>query len=170
MKKLIYVVLIAALSLTVAADIYTWNTGELLTYYSVIPFGNYEWSFLEYADLHGANLWGANLSHANLSYADLHQSNLSDTNLTHALLIEADLSFANLSLADLSYADLTGADLSGANLYGVQRNDTIFKDALYNSDTIFSSSFDPTTEDMIFVPEPTTLMLFGLGGLLIRKK
>ena len=186
MKMLIYLVLVFLFSLTTTADIYTWNTGELLTTKTAEPYANLSFEFLEYAalsytDLTGANLIGAELSHATLFHSNLNAAELSGAVMAGSYLNAADLSFATLFSADLTGVDFTGAfllgthftgaDLSHANLGGVASWDySSFEYAYYNLETILPACFDPVAEGMILVPEPCTLLLLGMGGLLFRKR
>jgi uncharacterized protein YjbI with pentapeptide repeats len=93
-------------------------------------------------------------------------ANLSDANLTFADLTFADLSGAYLNFANLSRANLSDADLSGA--IGLER--TIGRPD-YNSTTDFTGTgFDPVAAGWHLVPEPTSLALLSLGGLLLTRR
>jgi opacity protein-like surface antigen len=133
------------------------------------------------ADLKGAYLSRANLSGADLSDADLFRANLFGANLSGAYLTFADLSDANLSgadlsgaylsRADLSDADLSDANLSGANLYGAIGLERTLGRPDYNSTTDFTGTgFDPVAAGWHLVPEPTSLALLSLGGLLLTRR
>ena len=61
-------------------------------------------------------------------------------------------------------ADLDSIDLTGNLLTGNWLDDSSFSITLQDQ-----SGYDPVYSNINFVPEPATLILFGLGGLLIRR-
>jgi len=116
----------------------------------------------------GANLTGANLNNAiltkarfknanlyqvHLTNADLSGSYCMGANLTGASMNNSDLSFANFKKSNLSHGFLTGSNLTEtvfheailhyASLIGVKLRKTYFKEAEYNSKTLFDISFKP---------------------------
>jgi len=128
------------------------------------------------ASLSGADLSNALLSDADLSNADLTLADLLDADLLDAILLDADLTLADLTGADLTGAfllgaDLSFADLSGADLSGAVGLDTTAGDAMYNANTDFTNTnFDPVAAGWEFVPEPTSLAMLSLGGLLLTRR
>jgi hypothetical protein len=62
-------------------------------------------------------------------------------------------------------ADLDSIDLTGNLLTGNWLNDSSFSITLQDQ-----TGYDSVYSNINFVPEPATLLLFGLGGLLLRKK
>lgn len=118
---------------------------------------------LDGADLTGGNLnhgiltkahiKNANLYQVHLSNADLSGAYLVGSNLTGASLNNSDLSYANFKKSNLSHSFLTGSNLTEtifheailhfASLIGVKTKKTSFKDAEYNSKTLFDLGFKP---------------------------
>ncbi len=128
---------------------------------------------LKGCNLTGANFDGADLSHVNLNNSiltkarlkqvNLFQAHLSNTNLTNAYVVNSsligvslnnsDLSFANFKQSNLSHGFFTGSNLNETNfkeaifyyasLIGIKLRNTFFKDAKYNSKTLFDKSFNP---------------------------
>jgi uncharacterized protein YjbI with pentapeptide repeats len=100
-------------------------------------------AILNKASLIKTKLIRASLKEANLREAALNQAYLTISYLNQASLNKASLKEALLNGAYLNEADLTDADLTGANL-----DNTRFKDAYYNKNTLFDSDFDPTKAGM----------------------
>ena len=118
------------------------------------------------ADLSNSILLGSNFSGANLAYADLEGAVLSGVNFARANLYGANLGGAKLLGADLDSANLSGSDLSaatylqtisGAVTYDIHTN---FSNAWANEGTV---AFDPVSAGWVLVPEPSTVVLLGLG-------
>jgi uncharacterized protein YjbI with pentapeptide repeats len=183
MKKTLLLSIVLSVSLTVNADIYS-HSGTLLTTQDALPYADFAGASLEGADLSYANLSYANFSGADLldahfSYSTLTGANFHDAFLRWASFGWADLRGANLYSAFLhtatfAYSDLSGADLrradfyesnfryadlSGANLNNASRwSDGRFENALYTTETIFPTGFDPVA------------VLLGMGGLALRRR
>jgi BTB/POZ domain-containing protein KCTD9 len=115
-------------------------------------------AYLKEANLTRANLRGANLTRANLKGADLTRTKLYDANLTEAdftgakliyaglwdaYLTRANLRGANLTRANLKGAELYGAYLTGANLDEANLDEANLYEAIYNTETIWPTGFDP---------------------------
>jgi len=116
------------------ADIYNWQTGQVIPGTEGITPGpgidlssnppdggpwNTPSQNLQYADLGGMDLqWsyfnGSWLDDANFSGANLRNANLTGASFWWARLTDADLSNANLTEAGFGWATLTGADLTDA--------------------------------------------------------
>ncbi len=62
-------------------------------------------------------------------------------------------------------ADLDSIDLTGSLLTGNWLDDSSFSITLLDQ-----TGYDPVYSNINFVPEPATIALFGLGGLLLRKR
>ena len=82
---------------------------------------------LQEADLQNTDLWKADLKDANLQGANLECAFLYRANLTGA-----DLKNANLKNAVLFYANFSGADLRGSNW-----QESNFKDAVFDENTLY---------------------------------
>ena len=120
------------------ADIYNWQTGQVIPGTEGITPGpgidlssnppdggpwNTPSQNLQYADLGGMDLqWsyfnGSWLDDANFSGANLRNANLTGASFWWARLTDADLSNANLTEAGFGWATLTGADLTDAVVAG----------------------------------------------------
>ncbi len=92
-------------------------------------------AYLNEADLTGVNLTGANLQGASLIKIYLIKANCYQSNFTGAYLTGAYLTKANFKEAKFNGAYLNGAKLTGAEL----------RDACYDQQTRFDTSFDPET-------------------------
>ena len=132
------------------------------------------------ADLDYASLSGSDFREADFSLAALWQADLSNSDLRGASINGAELGYTNLADADLRQADLAGAqltytvltgvrlgaaDLSGAHIKG--NPGSPFYDALTNFTGATTADgqtpFDPVAAGWIFVPEPSTALLLGIG-------
>jgi uncharacterized protein YjbI with pentapeptide repeats len=147
---------VMALATSGQAQIYRWDTGELIPGTEGIEPGpgmqlthwNRETRNLRYAefsgDLSGASLFqnwfeharfnGANLANvqmagSRLMDADLSESNLADASLWSSTFTRADLNHANLTNASLRGSTLSQVNLSGANLTGVDLEFATLTDA-----------------------------------------
>ncbi|WP_353569912.1 pentapeptide repeat-containing protein [Candidatus Albibeggiatoa sp. nov. BB20] len=94
---------------------------------------------------------------ANLANTDLYMMMACNTDFTHANLSNSILCGSNLEGAIFKGANLERADLGRDNLGDTTRmqnanfEGAIFKDAEYNSNTIFPAQFNPQSHGMIFV-------------------
>ena len=120
---------------------------DSITYDKIYDATNFNYAYLDGADLFGAYLIGADLSEANLSGANLSGANLSGADLFRAYLFRATLRGANLSGTYLSEANLSGADLSEV------RNLTI--DQLKTAKTLFQcENLDPELKEQLEKEKP----------------
>lgn len=99
-------------------------------------------------DLRGAFLANSNLSRCNLSEASLITSYLMRANLKGAVLRNCRAMFCNFTDANLDEVDVQNADFSDCNLCGtvmtcINISSAKFTNAVYDSLTIWPSSFDP---------------------------
>jgi uncharacterized protein YjbI with pentapeptide repeats len=95
-----------ALPANAHADIYRWDTGEVIPGTEGITPGP------------GVQLLNLDLAFAELEDAPLPNANLSGANLTHASLLRATLTNANLEGANFESDQLVGAYLTNADLRG----------------------------------------------------
>ena len=117
------------------------------------------------ADLTGANLSASNSFEDNFTGANLTNATL-DTYLDGVPFAGANLHGANFAGADLYTTSFVNTDLSGANFSAAVRfNQAIFGSTLYDSSTVFPSGFNPAAAGLILVPEPSTLVLLGVGAV-----
>ena len=146
--------LLAALTVSVAqipthADIYSWDTGEVIPGTEGIEPGP------------GVQLSGWNTEEHNLRYADFSGGlNLTDADFSVSWLDQADFSGQNLTNASLSRANLSNANLVGANL----RNSNLFAAGLrfaefaattiYNQWTVFPLGFDAAAAGLTIAASP----------------
>ncbi len=93
---------------------------------------------VESATLAGASLTGAALSGADLPYAAMRGADLQQADLRLA-----DLTGADLRGADLRGVNLRGADLRGADLREARLNRADLNHAIYDSQTLWPSGYDP---------------------------
>lgn len=84
-----------------------------------------------------ANLQGSNLEFAFLTEANLRGANLRKTNLSHT-----DLTDTNLVAANLKDTEMASCNLCGANLTGAETDGCNFKNARYDSQSIFPLNID----------------------------
>lgn len=113
------------------ADIYRWDTGEVMRGTEGIDAGpgvqlagrttqgpdrQLEYLDLEFADLTGVNLSGADFYLANLTNAGLRGADLTGATLRSSILADADFSGANLTNATLIGGDFRNADFTEANV------------------------------------------------------
>jgi Pentapeptide repeats (8 copies) len=94
-------------------------------------------------DLSGADLRFVDLRNAQLQGVRLAGARLDSADLTNASFREADLVNARLDAATIAGTDFTGADLGGAT----------FRQALFDSRTKWSPSFDVAASGALVVPE-----------------
>ena len=150
-----------------------------------------------FANLFGADLSFANLIDANLTNAILIDANLDYANLDIANLTNANLTFASLLGANLTVASLLGANLTSANLYGANLTNAILDGATFSAGTTLTDGQtvlqhgyhdDPpgltdylltaggggassaSNLTVVPVPEPCTLSLLGIGGLMLIRR
>jgi uncharacterized protein YjbI with pentapeptide repeats len=126
----------------------------------------------ENANLQGAYLVGANFLNSDISGADFSNANLQSAYLSSSVLTQPGLSI-NFTSADLSNADLEDMEFWSENTFtGAIYNESTLLPTELNTlgDDLYTSSFDPITQGMIFVSEvplPAGIYLFlsGLCGL-----
>ncbi len=113
------------LTLTAGAQIYNWNTGEVIPgTEGMTPgpgmdlgFWNTDGHNLDYADLSGGlDLHGSTFRASDVNYGWFTDANLTDVEFAFAELMGADFSGADLTDADLGGTTLTGANFSGATV------------------------------------------------------
>jgi len=119
--------LLLSLAFSASAQIYNWDTGEVIPGTEGITPGPYmhldhwdsEGHNLRFADLSGdLNLHGSSFKDSWLDNAWFMNANLTDANFYSATLTNADLSGADLTDASFWGATLTNADLTGAQVAG----------------------------------------------------
>lgn len=98
----------------------------------------------------------------------------SDKNLR---FIEADFSFVTLEVANVYTALLLSSNEKAAILgeYWIDSYSNVLQADPYTGGRGFNNSTIPPEEfDLVFrvtaIPEPATMLLFGLGGILLRKR
>jgi uncharacterized protein YjbI with pentapeptide repeats len=119
----------------------------------------------------GTNFSGADFTNANLRNTDATGANFSNTDLTSTLLRDGTFANAifdgtvmtgNLLNADFDGASfLNGADLSAATNWATSS----WNGALFDGTTVLPAGFDPVAAGMVFVAEPHTAAMLGLGLL-----
>ena len=176
MKMIAWIVLGLCIPLTTQANIYSWDTGDLLTTLDPEPYTDFMGLTLSFAYMTGVNVSHSNMEYVALDSAYLNNADLSSVNLRfsdlryaylkNSLFINADLSKADLRYCDFDKAVFRGANLSGANLsIAPNWNKCDFYHALYDEVTQFPASFDPVSAGMIFIPEPASFLLVVAGAI-----
>jgi len=118
-QRLLLCVVLLLVPSAARADIYRWDTGEVIPGTEGIepgPGATLDDMDLQFADLADVNLEGATFQRSNLSNANFRSSKLKYANLDGADLSRSDLTKANLNLATLTDADLTDTTIRGARL------------------------------------------------------
>ncbi|HSA25341.1 MAG TPA: pentapeptide repeat-containing protein, partial [Phycisphaerae bacterium] len=150
----IMLIVIALPTLPANAQIYNWQTGEVIPGTETITPGpgvylsywNTDPHNLRCADLSGGlDLHGSYFSSSWLDSAQFTSANLSEASFSAATLTDATFTGANLTSAYLESSTLTNADLSGANLTSAEMRYSTLANANFTGATIVGASFGSTT-------------------------
>ena len=133
--------MILAVPLTLHADIYRWDTGEVIPGTEGITPGP-----------------GVQLDNRQLEYAKLGGWNPGEAiDLTGAIFEESNLTNAQLNVSTLTNANLKGANLRNANLFDATglTSATFSPESVYSQWTVFPERFDPAAAGLMMVMSPT---------------
>jgi len=117
-----------------------------------------KWAKLKHAYAVELELTSLDMTGSDTSGADFTGADLSGTRLYEAIMVDAILASAQVEGTDFSNADLTG----------VLGLDQTVGRAKYSVRTLFPVDFDPVAagwENLGVVPEPSSVLLFGIGAL-----
>lgn len=127
-------------------------------------------------NLSNSDFSGATLDFVNFIGADFRNSILADANLFHssftqALFVGSDLRNATFRSGGVMEADFTNATIEGTDFRGVFLDSTKFDNTRYSAETRFPDGFDPTANSgLVLVPEPSSMLLVSLGGLILLRR
>ena len=122
-------------------------------------------AFLCQAELSSVDLYKASLKGANLTEADINNANLNEANLSEADLSQANLNESKLIRANLTNANLTKAKLVKANLKGAKLDWANLEQALYTTETIFPTNFNPIEANACLIASGACLEQADLSGV-----